>query len=77
MNYNSAIGKTVYEINSNTSDDKIKNYWREISAQKDAVYTYYEYVQFKRGKFDCEKTEYDKSTGRITKMVFKFNGKLE
>lgn len=34
---------------------------------------YYEYSQFKRAYFNCEETKYDKDTGRITYMKFKFN----
>ena len=49
---------------------------------KEAIYSYYEFMQFKRAHFDCktldEKSgvEYDKITGRIIKMVFTFNGKI-
>ncbi len=41
------------------------------------IYTYYEYMQFKRARFNCEKTEYNPKTGRIIKMKFEFNGKIE
>ena len=37
---------------------------------------YYEYSQFKRGHFECIKTQYDKNTGRIINMEFKFTGKF-
>lgn len=41
------------------------------------VYTYYEYVQFKRARFNCIDTGYDEKTGRIIRMKFEFNGKFE
>ncbi|MCI8383633.1 MAG: hypothetical protein HFJ33_02000 [Clostridia bacterium] len=54
--------------------------WEEINEgskiRKD-IYTYYEYVQFKRARFDCTNIEYNKNTGRIVKMEFKFTGKFE
>lgn len=50
-----------------TNYDKLKN----------DVCKYYEYTQLKRTYFDCTKVEYDNNTGRITKMEFKSNGKLE
>ena len=31
---------------------------------------YYEYVQFKRAKFKCTGTEYDRNSGRIINMKF-------
>lgn len=52
---------------------KVKNTIRED------VYTYYEYVQFKRARFDCksESVKYDENTGRITEMEFEFTEKFE
>ena len=44
------------------------------STIRNDVYTYYEYVQFKRAYFDCTDVAYDNQTGRITKMVFEFTG---
>ena len=35
---------------------------------------YYEYVQFKRAKFKCTGTEYDKNSGRIINMKFECTG---
>lgn len=53
--------------------------WDEIkpgSQIRNDVYTYYEYIQFKRAYFDCESVEYNQETGRIVEMVFKFTGKF-
>lgn len=46
------------------------------STIREDVYSYYEYVQFKRAYFDCKNVEYNSNTGRITKMNFEFTGKF-
>lgn len=53
--------------------------FKELNDCRNDVYTYAEYVQFKRAKFDCmtDKIEYNSKTGRIVKMEFKFTGKFE
>lgn len=61
--------------------------WSEIaegSVIRKAVYQYYEYVQFKRAKFNCEANrysntniKYNNETGRIIEINFKFTGKFE
>lgn len=61
--------------------------WSEIaegSTIRRAVYQYYEYVQFKRAKFNCEANrystnniKYNSETGRIVEINFKFTGKFE
>ena len=61
------------------SKQKTINSWDEIkkgSNIREEVYQYYEYVQLKRAKFNCEEVEYDQQTGRILKMQFKFTGKF-
>lgn len=40
------------------------------------VYTYYEYIQFKRAHFDCKNVGYNNKTGRIISMEFSFTGKF-
>ena len=42
-------------------------------VKEDALY-YYEYVQFKRARFDCIGTENDRNTGRIINMEFECTG---
>lgn len=37
---------------------------------------YYEYMQFKRGVFECTNLEYDSVTGRVIKIDFIFTGKI-
>lgn len=67
QNFNSASKKkTVSDFKEIKENSQIRN----------DVYKYYEYIQFKRAHFDCEKVEYNNETGRITKMKFKFNGKF-
>ncbi|MCI8655120.1 MAG: hypothetical protein HFJ48_04530 [Clostridia bacterium] len=51
----------------------------EKKALKEATLEYYQFQRFKRAHFDCEKTKvrYNQGTGRIVKLVFKFNGEFE
>lgn len=68
----------IHDFNEASKKVKITSY-TEIQAGSDIredVYTYYEYIQFKRAYFDCENVDYDNSTGRITKMDFDFTGKF-
>lgn len=52
--------------------------WNDLNSNhKSDICAYYEYVQFKRAHFKCTNTKYNKQTGRIIKMEFKFNGKIE
>ena len=69
-NFNAA--STIVKI-KDASDLTKKN--GKTSIQDD-VYTYYEYIQFKRAHFDCENIEYDGETGRVISMEFDFNGKF-
>lgn len=64
---------------NNVSKKKSATKWNDInegSTYRNDVYTYYEYVQFKRAYFDCTSVEYNKNTGRIIKMTFESNGKF-
>lgn len=63
------------KIENPTDLDKVASQETKKTIRED-VYTYYEYVQFKRAHFDCTNIEYDNNTGRITKMDFKFNGNI-
>lgn len=74
INFNNASGKN----HPWGTDSQINSSFHTIMAQpKVDVYTYYEYVQFKRARFDCIDTKYDSQTGRIIRMEFEFNGKFE
>ena len=46
-------------------------------TNKDAIFTYYEFIQFKRAIFECKNVEYDDGTGRIISMSFEFTGKFK
>lgn len=76
-NFNSAYGTTYLSTNI----DEVDTTWNKIKSgstiRKD-VYEYYEYIQFKRAYFDYipNEDDYDKNTGRIVKLEFKFNGKF-
>ena len=72
VKYNNLTGKKL-----SFKEDDINNSWNEIQALKEKVYIYYEYVQFKRARFDCKNVEYDNGSGRIIKMEFEFNGDFE
>lgn len=69
----SIIGKNYDDLFKNDIGQKKENTFKQ------AILEYYQYQRFKRAHFDCEtsKVEYDKGTGRIVKLVFKFNGKFE
>lgn len=43
---------------------------------KNSVYKYYEYVQFKRARFDCKDVKYDDTIGRIIELYFESTGKI-
>ena len=64
FNYSS---KTKYKLD-------VAGYTDMTNKEKDKVFQYYEYMQFKRSIFksDSENLVYDNLTGRITKMVFNF-----
>lgn len=72
---NNAV-KEFNKISKKRSVSSFNEINKESQIRKD-VYTYYEYVQFKRARFDCEKAEYDKQSGRIINMEFKFTEKFE
>lgn len=72
--------KMAVETFNNISKNKKINKYDEINEtsniRKD-IYKYYEYIQFKRARFDCVDGSVKYSnTGRIVEMKFKFNGKF-
>lgn len=69
------MGKDEYTVSKTPQTNKTT--YSKIQTLKPYVDIYYEYVQFKRAKFDCVETEYNQQTGRIVKMKFKFTGKFE
>lgn len=73
--YNNITGKNI-----STYDESLK----PNGKIRNAVYKYYEFIQFKRTYFDCISLDgkstgiiYDNNTGRITEMSFVGNGRIE
>lgn len=66
--FNALTGKNV------TTYSDVTEY---IGNNSDAIYKYYEYYQFKKGIFECTNITYDSVSGRVSKIEFKFTGKLE
>lgn len=70
------LGKGIIEVDEVTgiakgdSADKIEKI-KEITIQ------YYQYMQFKRAKFDCTDVMYDTETNRIVEMNFRLQTKTE
>ena len=42
----------------------------EVPQNRNDILKYEQYIKFKRADFKCTNTEYNKSTGRITKLIF-------
>lgn len=88
---NLAIGITEIFLEENATDvekqEALSNFnhitgqnftnYNDVLKAKAGVYTYYEYIQFKRAHFDCIDSEYDSNTGRIKSLKFQFNGKIQ
>lgn len=71
--------EAIDNFNKNSRKKNITT-WNEIkegSTIRNDVYVYYEYVQFKRAKFNCISVRYNQETGRIVEMNFEFTGKFE
>lgn len=77
--------KTINTVKNNTSNgssytvDNIA--WENLKDDTNGsirrnIYTYYEYVQFKRAHFKCDDVTYNQETGRITRMDFSFTGEF-
>ena len=68
---------TAIQLWNKNSNKNVKEY-KELEGYKDDIYTYYEYLQFKRAHFDCEDRSVTyTNAGRIKEMKFVFNGKIE
>lgn len=70
--------ETAIELWNNNAKRKVKEY-KELNtdSNKNAIYTYYEFIQFKRAIFKCTNVGYDDGTGRIISMSFEFTGKFK
>ena len=77
-NYQIATGNnTAYKPSSNNYPDVKKQYDKMISENKNNIFKYYEYVQFKKAVFKCTKLHYDEQTGKVDELNFEFTGKIE
>lgn len=70
--------ETAIKLWNNNAKRKVKEY-KELNtdSNKNAIYTYYEFIQFKRAIFKCTNVGYDDGTGRIISMSFEFTGKFK
>ena len=73
------LTENISNIESLNQNDEIPQKLTELGVTKsninnikDAVIKYYEYTQFNKSYFDCVGREYDKNTGRILKLNFKY-----
>ena len=76
--YNSIVTKGKIDINDKSDrqiDSLYQQYWND--RVRDSIYPYYEYVQFKRARFNCTEAKYNEKTGRMISMKFEFTGKFE
>jgi len=76
----SNISNIMYADKGESKAEKILpkplNNYGSIEQIRQDTLIYYEYSQFKRGHFECIKTQHDENTGRIINMEFKFIGKF-
>ena len=82
-NYNDIIKEAGKIFNSyyrtgNVKYDTSFRYSNEYIKHRNNFLKYYEYVQFKKAKFQSQSNmiKYDEVTGRIISMTFNFTGKL-
>ncbi len=52
------------------------NELRPNGSRSIEVLKYYEYMQFKRGVFKCTDLDYDKESGKVSKIKFEFDGEI-
>ncbi len=70
--------ETAIKLWNNNAKRKVKEYEElNTDSNKNAIYTYYEFIQFKRAIFKCTNVGYDDGTGRIISMSFEFTGKFK
>lgn len=76
--WNANVKNNKIDTNDKKFDELVSEYNSQINIteNKEKVYTYYEFMQFKRARFDCTDVKYNNGTGRIIEMSFKFTGKF-
>ena len=88
--YNSLTGSTSYATTDLTTTNtniytEYTNMIRDLcgdtssgaTVHTNSILAYYEYYQFKRGIFTCDKIDYDSDTGRVSSIEFTFTGEIE
>ena len=75
--FNSICPSKKISYSDSDIDTKFHSNLGKGTKIRENVYTYSEYVQFKRAHFKCTKTVYDKKTGRIIEMDYVFTGNFE
>ena len=71
------IGLNTYnQITGEKETDYAK--MKKNLEEKESVFAFYEYNQFKKAKFNCQSIGYDVgNTGRVSQIVFNFTGEVE
>lgn len=69
--YNKYVSTKITNVNELILDNK-----KATNSLYEAVCAYYEYMQFKRGIFECKTLKYDDTTGRVSEITFEFTGKI-
>lgn len=63
---NNGSNGTTYTV-ENITWDNLEESADTSGSIRNNIYKYYEYVQFKRARFDCTNVTYNENTGRITR----------
>ena len=82
--FNSLLPNSATKLNRESESDVNKLVLTENRSgtiQPNALYkkvcAYYEYMQFKRGVFECKSIGYDaNNTGRVNSILFEFTGTI-
>lgn len=75
--YKKLILETDARGETNPIDDDIMVNGKKINVYK-VLCAYYEYMQFKRGIFECTNLKYDtNNTGRVIQIDFEYTGKIK
>ena len=72
------MGKGKNKYNSIVLKNKVSssNELKPNGSRSIEVLKYYEYMQFKRGVFKCTDLDYDKESGKVSKIKFEFDGEI-
>ena len=70
--------KAKNKFNSIVLKNKVSNITELIKngTRSKEILKYYEYMQFKRGVFECTNLVYDQDSGKVSNIIFNFKGKI-